>query len=146
MDFRVLDISDIDALLALGIDQIEFSCGDRSNFWQKDELERWLNSSTNFCTGIFFGSKLIGYCLTHINIEISKVMLENIYVAPEHRRKGVASMLLSNTMKQYQSRWPDSFSRLRFVALSLEQNIESIKLFGKCGFKIGKTMVWLQKD
>lgn len=139
--YRELTVSDIDEILSLGIKHEEFQCIE-NDFWQKEELFEWISSTNDYCFGAFDEQGLIGYCLSHVNIKINKVQIENIYVAKPYRKKGIAKALLNKVLNKYVK----NGTKTRFVILTQFNNNECILLSQSVGFSTGEKMLWLQKN
>lgn len=143
---RIIRLSEVHVkdVLSLGVSQNEFDCAQLGDFWTEDELISWFKNSVNICIGIYLNEKLLGYCLSHVNYSINKVFLENIYVAPEDRNKGIGTLLLNEVIRLYKIE-AKYIVNLRYVALVKSDNYSSIKLALSCGFTLGDSMIWLQK-
>lgn len=121
-----------------------FDCCDFNDYWTPQELEKWLNNIDNICIGMYNEKELIGFCLTYFAKDINKVYLENIFVIPGSRRQGVAKALIHYIIKAYSSL--DANNTIRFVALVDDDNTPAIRSLSTCGFSIGNSMRWIQKN
>jgi len=136
----------VEMVINLGVQLYDFQCTEEDDFWKKKELIEWFKSEQDICLGFFHKLKLVGYCLSHINLRINKVSIENIYVKKRYQKQGLGQKLLQTIIDSYIAKYKTKSHLLRFVALTQETNIQSISLFKKCNFLVGKNMIWLQHD
>lgn len=121
-----------------------FDCCELKDFWTEDELAKWILDSQDVTLGYYLDDQLVGFCLSHSVSNISKVYLENIYVAPQFRGNGISMLLINAMIDQYQKMYPNK--TLRYVALVETGNDPAISLLRKGGFNVGDTMYWIQKN
>jgi ribosomal protein S18 acetylase RimI-like enzyme len=111
--------------------------------WTPAELEEWIAHEPEFCLGAESGSDLIGVCLGHLHASARKLHVEDLIVAPETRRCGVASALIS-ALQSAASRRVNG--RVRYVALVAADNEIAQATFARRGFARGPEFAWMQVD
>ncbi len=87
IDVRRLGLADLDA-----IDAIERRA--YATPWSRSMFASELGKRSSICLGAFEGSELIGYVVNARYVDAWHVM--NVAVDPDHRRRGVATRLLSH--------------------------------------------------
>jgi len=85
LEIRTLDLVDLTA-----IERIEQRAYPTP--WSRSMFASELAKPTSICLGAFDGSDLVGYVVNSRYVDAWHVM--NVAVAPEHRGRGVATMLL----------------------------------------------------
>ncbi|MDI6794518.1 MAG: GNAT family N-acetyltransferase [bacterium] len=140
---RRLTAVDVLDLLGIGVSQPEFECAELPDSWKEEELRLWLQSEFDICLGAYdIGGQLVGDCLSHVHVEANKVHIENVFVTPKFRRKGIASGMLRILKNSYENAFPDK--RFRLIGVVLCSNRKAIRTFEKAGFGIGEKCYWLQ--
>lgn len=141
---KKIEENDIDSLMELGVVHEEFNVANKDDWWSSEELLNWIKSENDFCIGAYLNMKLVGYSLSHIKLELSKVFLENIFVIESFRYQGIGERLLESTLDHYNKKF-HNYPNLRFVALTKEDNNEFIGLALKLDFTLGEKLIWVQK-
>lgn len=121
MEIKVVELKDLDKLQKL--EESSFS-----KPWSRETLEELLESDRARVLGFFEEEELLGYsCLEWVLDEGS---LTNIAVAPEHRRKGFASILMEKTIEFAKEK------DMAFIFLEVRVSNESaVNLYRKYGFE-----------
>lgn len=140
---RRLNENDI-PLIAQYLQDDRFDCCEFNDFWTPEELYEWLKNSKDICLGYYIQDGLVGFCLSHFFENANKIYLENIFVDPKYRSRGIASVLLTSLLSMYIEERPGI--TLRFVALVDATNDKVIRLLKKGGFNVGDQMLWVQKN
>lgn len=138
-----LTISDIETIGKYIKDE-RFDCCEFYDFWTLEELSTWISDSQDITMGYYVDGQLVGFCLTHCNLNISKIYLENIFVSTTYRGKGISKLLLKSVMDEYKKMYPGT--TFRYVALVETNNIVAIASLKNTGFNVGDTMFWVQKN
>ncbi len=119
---RLASISDLPALSA--IDDDSFTAP-----YPPPILERLLNECPeSFYVATDEAQRLVGYCVSSLHGEVAHLI--SIAVHPKFRRKGIATILLRETLRFLMTR--------NIVEFSLEvnrKNTEAISLYSKLGFE-----------
>ena len=140
---RLLAVKDVQTI-GLYIKDDRFNCCEFRDFWTEEELRDWIENVDDITLGYFVEEELVGFCLSHCNKKISKVYIENIFVAPQFRRQGIATQLLASLLDECKKAYADEI--FRYIALVEKNNIPAIESLKKAGFNIGETMYWIQKN
>jgi ribosomal protein S18 acetylase RimI-like enzyme len=120
MKINRLSLSETIAILELGKGEPCFTVAG-SKFWPLSILEDWINSPTNICIAAKEGNKIIGFALTATHAETRKAHLENLYVIPTERGKGVGTHLMRQVLIRAKKR------NMHFVSVvTLNKNMQGI--------------------
>lgn len=121
-----------------------FDCCEFNDFWSAEELKLWFSETCDICIGYFIKGKLVGFCLSHFSMSINKVYLENIFVDPDYRGRGIGAHMVSKLLEMYRTEKRGKV--IRFVALVEISNTPAIFTLKKEGFNVGDRMLWIQKN
>jgi ribosomal-protein-alanine N-acetyltransferase len=120
VDIRPLTLSDLDA-----IEEIE-----RSSYptpWSRSMFAGELAKPASLCLGAFEGEQLAGYLIISRYVDAWHVM--NIAVAPQFRRRGIATALLERLFEL-----TEDGSRRGYTLEVRVSNDGAIKLYERLGF------------
>lgn len=140
---KKLTTSDINLIIDYLKDD-SFDCCEFNDFWSEQELHQWFDNPDHICIGYYNNKELIGFCLSHLALEINKVYLENIFVSPAYRHQGIATKMLGYVLQKYRIKCKGK--TIRFVAMVDVNNSFAKSTLNRCGFNIGDTMNWVQKN
>lgn len=87
---RLLELRDLDAIEA--IERASYPAG-----WSRSMFASELAKPSSVCLGAFERGRLLGYAIVSRYVDAWHVM--NVAVAPEHRRRGIASVLLARVLE-----------------------------------------------
>ena len=90
LDVRLLELRDLDAIEA--IERASYPAG-----WSRSMFASELAKPSSVCLGAFERGHLLGYAIVSRYVDAWHVM--NVAVAPEHRRRGIASVLLARVLE-----------------------------------------------
>ena len=94
LDVRLLELRDLDAIEA--IERASYPAG-----WSRSMFASELAKPSSLSLGAFapaeHGDELVGYLIISRYVDAWHVM--NVAVAPEHRRRGIASVLLARVLE-----------------------------------------------
>ncbi|MGZ4789691.1 MAG: ribosomal protein S18-alanine N-acetyltransferase [Terriglobales bacterium] len=100
---------------------------DSATYWRQEEYERIFNSARILLVADR-GRAILGFVLAH-NI-LGEWELENLAVAPGHRRQGVGQQLVSALIREAES------NGARSISLEVrESNAAAKSLYESCGFQ-----------
>src|SRR4051812_43534881 len=130
--YRRMEVSDLDQVMALGNVTDGFEVGDDSGFWDEETLRRWITDSDDPLIVAANQNELAGFILGAAHPVTKKITLENIVVAENYRRRGIASGLLDAFMEEA------SRLDMKYIcALSKVTNTSAINFFEQSDFKRG---------
>jgi ribosomal protein S18 acetylase RimI-like enzyme len=141
MHIRAASIKDTKALNRLGQNVPEFSVNDGTvNFWPEPLLENAILSKDTLIFVAEEKREIIGFIIAAYNEGFKKSTIENIYVAPDSRNKGIGSMLLQRLIENLQQRGCKYIATL--VPLDAH---DAITLYQGAGFAKGGQFLWVDK-
>lgn len=140
---RRMETGDVEQVYSSGIKVEEFEVSleeaKESPFWPKNVLYEWVKSDDVLLVAED-GEKIVGYILTRLHQPTGKADIENIFVDENYRKQGIASMLLSECLKQLKSKGA------RYVCVLTKTNNKStIEFLKKNNFNKGYEFVWMDK-
>ena len=101
MNIRKILEQDIGVIYQSGISEINFQIGvDSSSFWAKDVLQRWIKSESDVTLLAEQENSMIGFILANYHIPTRKAVVENLWVDPKHRNKGIGFQLMHECLEQ----------------------------------------------
>lgn len=96
--------------------------------WSRSMFAGELAKPASICFGAFDGEELVGYMIISRYVDAWHVM--NVAVDPEHRRRGIAAMLLDRLFEA-----TDDGTRRGYTLEVRVSNIGAIKLYEAAGFR-----------
>jgi ribosomal protein S18 acetylase RimI-like enzyme len=141
MNIRRANFDDVEAIHELGKSVSEFAVNDETvNFWPKDLLASAVQSEDVLAL-VAEEDQIVGFLIVNYNRSLKKALIENIYVKPEERGKGVGDALLNEMFKQL----PEM--GCEYVATLVPPDAQgAIDLYERSGFSQGETFIWLDKS
>ena len=121
IEIRTLDLSDLNA-----IEYIEQRAYPTP--WSRSMFASELAKPTSICLGAFEGSDLVGYVINSRYVDAWHVM--NVAVAPAHRRRKIATMLLDRLFGLTAGE-----GRRGYTLEVRVSNEHAIRLYERAGFK-----------
>jgi [ribosomal protein S18]-alanine N-acetyltransferase len=121
VELRRLELRDLNA-----IEEIE-----RSSYptpWSRSMFASELAKPSSLCLGAFEGDRLVGYLIISRYVDAWHVM--NVAVAPEHRRRHIASMLLERLFDETAGE-----GRRGYTLEVRVSNDIAIRLYERAGFR-----------
>jgi len=141
MTIRQATINDIDEIHKLGEHVDEFDTTEEVvTFWPKHILKNCIESKNDWLLVAEENSEIIGFIICNNSPVFKKAVIENIFVSPQHRKKGVGQKLLGSLMDQVKS-----IDCEYVVIFTEEDNNTAIDFYVKNGFNRGKNFAWIDK-
>lgn len=110
-----------------------------SPFWPKDRLYDWVRESDDVLLVAEYDGEIIGYILSQLHELTGKAVLENMYVDPLYRRKGVGTKLVTECLDRLREK------DCRYVAALTKTSNETTQEFmQRNGFTVGNEFVWVE--
>lgn len=135
-----MENSDISQVYSLGVSSSEFSTQNGS-FWTQEQLENWQKSETDLLLVAEHENKVIGFTFFAGHAPTKKATWENLYVAPEYRKRGIADALAKTGMKEIKS--------LGYIyvmgCIRAEDRESFLKYCENIGFKDGGLVTWIDQ-
>ena len=98
-----------------------------NGLWSKQQWEEELSNSNRLCFGIFISSKLVALACGWL--VVGELQLTVVAVHPEHRREGLARLVLLRLLKQAR------FLSATEATLEVDSNnFAATSLYKSCGF------------
>jgi ribosomal protein S18 acetylase RimI-like enzyme len=139
MVIRPMKVSDVDLIHSIGTTCKEFDVSSNfTAFWTKLSLEHWCQSKDDLMLIAANEGQIIGFIFFACHIPTGKVTLENIWVDPQHRKRGVANQLIEYAFEQLKKRSYRSIS-----AVAVADNATAQQFLQRMGFLRGKHCLWL---
>jgi len=138
---RTATSKDIDEIVRLGNSVGEFQVSDEAvTFWPKQVLIDCMKNKEAPILVAEENKHIAGFIIANYNPCLKKAIVENIFVKPEYRRKGIGESLLKAVSK--------NLTRLKceyICAVVEEDNGAAANLYIKNGFDKGINCVWLDR-
>jgi ribosomal-protein-alanine N-acetyltransferase len=96
--------------------------------WSRSMFAGELAKPASICLGAFDGNQLVGYMIISRYVDAWHVM--NVAVDPDHRRRGIATMLLNRLFES-----TDDGTRRGYTLEVRVSNEGAIKLYQEAGFR-----------
>ncbi|MFH0854778.1 MAG: GNAT family N-acetyltransferase [bacterium] len=139
MKIRKAIIADIDRIHALGSTVNEFAVSDETViFWPKHILRNCIESKTDWLLIAEENEAIAGFVIINNSPVFKKAIIENIYVFPQLREKGVAKKLLTTALDLINS------TDCEYICALMDDD-KAIKFYESNGFKKGRNFAWLDK-
>jgi ribosomal protein S18 acetylase RimI-like enzyme len=104
----------------------------------KEEIARQMEEDPDFFLGAFVDGEMVGCIIA--TFDGRKGWINRLAVLPEHRRQGIAQMLITGAEDALRKRGAEVIGILIY-----EDNIASLNLFQRMGYLIGEDLVYLSK-
>ena len=132
-------IDDMNKIWELGSNVNEFQVSDEvATFWPKEILEKCITDGSIFVAkdeGV-----IVGFVISNYNPIFKKAIIENIFVDPGFRGKGVAKKLLASLLSNLRTKGCGYA-----CALIEKTDISGINFYIKNGFNKGINCVWMDQ-
>ncbi|MDO8507391.1 MAG: GNAT family N-acetyltransferase [bacterium] len=141
MIIREAKISDIAEIRKLGANVYEFSTTEEVvTFWPEHILRNCVESKTDWLLVAEKDSEIIGFIICNNSRVFKKAVIENVFVSPLHRKKGVGKKLLESLLAKIQ------LTDCEYVAVATgDNNNTAISFYVKNGFNRGGNFAWMDK-
>lgn len=94
MTVRPMTLNDVEKVARLGQMMPESSLTANDLFWQEKELRAWVEGGRDTLLVAEADGTIIGFLLSFFHEPTKRAELENLFVAPEHRKQGVGRVLM----------------------------------------------------
>ena len=140
MTVRPATTTDVSSIHELGQSVAEFSVNDETvTFWPKELLENAVQSE-DVIVLVAEEEIVIGFIIANYNHSLKKAIIENVFVVPEMRGKGVADKLVEHMLTALFEKGCE------YIATLVPPTAQSaIELYKRAGFSQGETFLWLDK-
>ena len=127
--------SDLDQVYRLGVNVAEFETSRNVvTFWPREILKNLVAKNDVLFKIAEIGGEIVGFMILNLNLSLKKGELENMFVEPDFREKGIGKELLREIIAEAKNRG------VEFI-VGLEN--EATEFLLKNGFAKGKTFTWL---
>ncbi len=138
MTIREATISDVDHIHKLGEVVDEFDTGDEVvTFWPKHILQNCIQSKTDWIMVADENDEILGFSICSYSPVFKKAVVENIFISPNHQKKGIGKKLLEAVLEKVRSTDCENI-----VIYTEEHNQAAIELYIDNGFIKGVNCVW----
>jgi ribosomal protein S18 acetylase RimI-like enzyme len=104
----------------------------------REEISRQMKENPDFFLGAFLEGELVGCIIA--TFDGRKGWINRLTVLPEHRRQGIAQVLITGAEDALRKRGAEVIGILIY-----EDNVPSLNLFQRMGYLIGEDLVYLSK-
>lgn len=140
MNIRRATTQDVDAIHALGQSVAEFSVNEGTiTFWPKELLTQAVRSD-DVLIFVAEDTELVGFIIVNLNRGLKKAIIENVYVHPDQRGRGIGDKLLDSVVELLPS------LGCEYIATLIPTEAKgAFELYVRNGFSTGETFLWLDK-
>ena len=141
MIIREAKINDIDKIHKLGERVDEFDTTDEVvTFWPKHILSNCIKSESDWLLVAEENSEIIGFIICNNSPVFKKAVIENIFVSPQYRKKGIGKKLLDALLNKIGS------TDCEYIVIFAEDdNDTATDFYVSNGFNRGKNFAWIDK-
>lgn len=139
IEIRNAKSEDVSAVYALGERVDEFHTSDQAPmFWPKAVLRTCIDKDDVYFLVAISGEEIVGFIIVNLNKNLSKALIENIFVKPNFRGRGIGLSLTERAVSLAK------LDRYQFISvLTPPDDIAAIKTYERAGFSKGETFLWL---
>lgn len=119
-----------------------YFCG----FWDKDVIEAIPNSNDCYALTARVNDTLAGFAIAQYSPTLRKATWENLYVAPEQRRKAYDGTSVSRALSEAMIKKMQSIGATSINSLTEIDNVPINNLLKKLGFKEVGNFSWTRKE
>ena len=136
---REARLGDVEGILQLGNTVSEFQVSDDViTFWPEHIVKKIVSSKTDFIIVAVERKHIVGFIIANYNPTFGKAIIENIYVDPLYRGKGVSDRLRDYLLEKLRS------VGCEYVCTLVESaGRDAITSYERYGFNHGIDCVWL---
>lgn len=140
MTIRTATTTDILPIHELGKSVAEFNVNDETvTFWPKELLENAVRSD-DVVILVAEEEIIVGFIIANYNHSLKKAIIENVFVTPKMRGKGVGDKLLEQMLAALTEKGCE------YIATLIPPNAQgAIELYKRAGFSQGETFLWLDR-
>ena len=137
---RLADRKDVNAIYGLGVKASGFAVSKKIKFYEKKEIKQWIQGRKNNIVLIAeTNSKIVGFAYVKI-MSWHWAMVDNFYVLPAYRRKGIGSLIEKSLESELRKKGISYVSRL-----VKPSHKTSMKFLEKRNFKKESNYAWFDK-
>jgi ribosomal protein S18 acetylase RimI-like enzyme len=139
IEIREAHTDDTPTIHRLGENVEEFHTSDQApNFWPEKVLRNCITKGDVYFFVAVSGVEVVGFIIANLNRSLSKVLIENIFVKPAFRGRGIGSNLAKRVIECAKS------DQYQFVSvLTPPDDVAAIKTYETAGFSKGEIFLWL---
>jgi len=139
---RTATLNDVGTIHRLGESVSEFSVsGTTVTFWPEDVLQDAIESDDVVVLVAEDQQQIVGFIIASYSRGLLKTTIENIYVIPENRSKGLGDKMLATLLQVLSER------KCEYVATLIPTDARNaLSLYERAGFTRGETLLWLDKS
>jgi ribosomal protein S18 acetylase RimI-like enzyme len=142
MNIRQAQTTDVSAIYDLGKNVSEFSVNDETViFWPKDLLANAIESDDVLLLVAEDKNVIVGFVIINYSHGLKKALIENIYVHPDMRARGIGDQLLQKMFELL----PGMGCGYVVTLVPLDAD-GAISLYERSGFDRGESFLWLDKS
>lgn len=139
MKIRKARVKDVENIHKIGVSEKYFEIQEGiTDFWDEIELKKWIQSKDDVCLVVEEEKKVLGFLLSIFHKPSGKVILENLWVDPSLREKGIAKEMISFAVTHLKEK-----GATYFCAMVNENNKNALKLLEKMNFNKGLKFYWM---
>ena len=141
MVIRLAHPKDLPTVHSLGSSVSEFSVNDETvMFWPESILQSAIDSKDTLYYVAEDNENLVGFIIASYVEGLRKSTIENVFVIPESRQKGVGDMLLEKLLSNLAQKGCQYVATLVPVDAA-----NATRLYRNAGFSEGEMFLWLDK-
>ena len=139
IEIRKAQLEDVPVIYRVGEHVDEFHTSDQApNFWPEAVLEECIGKDDVYFFAAISNSEVVGFIIANINNSLSKVLIENIFVRPDSRGRGIGTNLAKKVVESAKS------DKYQFISVLTPPNDDAaIKTYEQVGFTKGEVFLWL---
>jgi ribosomal protein S18 acetylase RimI-like enzyme len=139
IEIREARTEDVGTVCKLGENVEEFHTSKQApNFWPEEILRNSVAKDDVLFFVAQVDGEIAGFIIANLNKSFSKTEVENIFVRPDFRRRGIGNSLATKIVEIAR------LNKYRFIsALVPPDDITAIKTYEKAGFTKGEMFLWL---
>jgi len=139
IEIREALIEDVSTVYKMGENVNEFHTSDQApNFWPEDILRNCIAKDDVSFFVAQVDSEIAGFIIANLNKSLRKTEIENIFVKPNFRHRGIGTSLAKKVVEVAK------LNKYQFVSvLTPLDDIAAIKTYEEAGFTRGETFLWL---
>lgn len=139
IEIRDAKSEDVSAVYALGEHVDEFHTSDQApTFWPKAMLGACVGKDDVYFLVAISGKEIVGFIIVNLNKNLRKALIENIFVKPGFRKRGIGLNLTKKVIERAKS------DQYQFISvLTPPDDIAAINTYQRAGFSKGETFLWL---
>jgi ribosomal protein S18 acetylase RimI-like enzyme len=137
---RKMLTADVDEVYAIGRRASELLASDEDTFWDTDILRAWVEAGADSMLIAEADGRVVGFLLSQLHLPTRSGYLSDIAVHEEHRRQGIARMLMVEVLTEMKRR-----NIIYVYGLTKVTNSGIHKLLEEFGLYRGDAFYWYAK-